>query len=242
MRAAALQTAIRLIYPPRCLGCGGLVDSDFGLCGPCWRDTSFISGLVCDTCGTPLPGEADGHGVLCDDCLVAPRPWRAGRAALLYRATGRRLVLGLKHGDRHDIAVPAAGWLARAVTPLIRPDTVVVPVPLNRWRLLWRRYNQSALLAAALARRLARTVVSDALARPVATPVLDGLGREDRFATLAGAITAGPRGTLLAGRPVLLVDDVMTSGATFAAATEAAHDAGATEVCIAALARVAKEP
>lgn len=88
-----LQAALRLIYPPQCVACGEPVASDFGLCGPCWRDTGFITGTVCDLCGLPLPGDAEiAH---CDDCLAIGRPWERGRAAFLYSDVGRKLVLGL---------------------------------------------------------------------------------------------------------------------------------------------------
>ncbi|CAN0587345.1 unnamed protein product, partial [Ectocarpus sp. 12 AP-2014] len=119
---ATLQMLVSLLYPPRCLGCGTLVESDFGLCPACWRDTPFIGGLVCDSCGVPLPGEGDGGRIDCDDCLKRPRPWDMGRAALLYKDTGRKLVLALKHSDRTDIADPAGGWMARAAWPIVVPD------------------------------------------------------------------------------------------------------------------------
>lgn len=240
---ARLQTALRLIYPPRCLGCGGLVESDFGLCGACWRDTAFIGGLVCDLCGTPLPGDDTGDAAHCDDCLAIARPWVQGRAALLYRDTARRMVLALKHGDRHDVAGPAALWMSRIVRPILRPGTLIVPVPLHFWRLVGRRYNQSALLAQRLAEVLECDWCPDALLRQVKTPSLDGQTRDQRFATLSGAITANPaRAELVRDRPLLIVDDVMTSGATLAAATEAALASRAGEVCVATLARVAKAP
>ncbi len=236
-----MQTLVQVVFPPRCLGCGGLVESDFGLCGACWRDTPFISGLTCDLCGVPLPGTSD-RAEHCDDCLTIQRPWRQGRAALLYEGRGRRLVLALKHGDRHDIARPAARWMARLVRPILARDSLVVPVPLHLGRLLARRYNQAALLAEALAEELDLTASVDALRRPEPTRSLDGKGRDERFATLSGRIAANDaRSGLLADRPVLIVDDVMTSGATLAAAAEACLAAGASEVCVCVLARVAKE-
>lgn len=237
-----MQSALRLLYPPQCVGCGALVERDFGLCGTCWRDTPFVTGLVCDLCGVPLPGEDAGQPEHCDDCLAIRRPWRRGRAALLYRDTGRKLVLALKHADRLDLVRPAAAWLARAAAPVAGPDKVVVPVPAHYLRLLRRRYNQAALLATGLGRELACPVVPDLLKRHRRTAVQDGMSREERFANLADAIVPGRSARQrLAGREVLLIDDVMTSGATLAAAADACHAAGAACVDIAVLARVAKE-
>lgn len=242
MLFASVQTAIRLVYPPHCLACGGLVSTEFGLCGSCFSETHFIGGLVCDACGVPLPGDEANDRVLCDACLAVSRPWTHGRAALLYAGTGRKLVLALKHGDRHDVARAAAPWLLRAAGPILRQDSLIVPVPLHLLRLLKRRYNQSALLALSLGRETGCDILCDALIRSRRTPNLDGCTREERFEALQGAISARPhRASQIAGRQVLLIDDVMTSGATFAAATKALDAAGASEVCTLALARVGRD-
>ncbi len=235
-----LQAAVRLIYPPQCVACGEAVASEFGLCGPCWRDTGFIAGLVCDLCGLPLPGE--GGVAHCDDCLAIGRPWERGRAAFLYRDTGRKLVLGLKHADRTDLARPAADWLFRAAKPLVETGMLVVPVPLHRWRLFSRRYNQSALVAARLAKLAGLQHCPDLLQRIRSTGTQEGRNREARFGNLSGAIRVHRgRAPKVAGVHVLLVDDVMTSGATLAACAEACLAAGAARVSVAVLARVAKD-
>lgn len=239
--SAGMQTLVQLVYPPRCLACGGLVETDFGLCGACWRDTPFISGLACDLCGVPLPGQSE-RAEICDDCLTIARPWQHGRAALVYRDRGRRMVLALKHGDRHDIARPAARWMARACRDLVRDDTLLVPVPLHVKRHLRRRYNQSALLAEGLAAELGCDWIPDALQRPHPTPSLDGRSRQERFETLDGRIRVSERSApRIAGRPVLIVDDVMTTGATLSAASEACLAAGASQICVCVLARAAKD-
>lgn len=236
-----MQTALRLLYPPQCVSCGDLVETDFGLCGACWRHTPFIEGLVCDLCGSPLPGEAGGEVVHCDDCMQSGRPWSHGRSALIYEANARRIVLSLKHGDRTDLARPSAGWMARVVKPILQEDAVFVPIPSHWTRLFQRRYNQAAELAKALSGRLGMDYMPDALIRPRRTQVHDGLSSDDRFANMQDAIRPHPkRGGLIAGRDIVLVDDVMTSGATFTAAATACHTAGARSVCVLSLARVVK--
>ncbi|KIN65709.1 ComF/GntX-like protein [Sulfitobacter noctilucae] len=237
-----LQTGLDAIYPARCLTCGAVVDGDFGLCGTCWRDTAFIGGTVCDGCGIPLPGADTGDAAQCDSCITNPPPWKRGRAAMLYRDTGRKLVLALKHGDRQEIAYPAGLWLGTAVKDLLTPNTLIAPVPLHWQRMIKRRYNQSALLAQALSKRVDRPMCPDLLQRFRRTRSLDGLGRGERIAMVDGAIRVHPRRRhRLIGRPVLLVDDVMTSGATLAACTRACLEAGSGAVCVVTLARVGKD-
>lgn len=218
------------------------MDRDFGLCPACWRETPFIGGLVCDACGAPLPGDDPGEPVHCDGCLAHPRPWAQGRAALLYRDAGRRLVLGLKHADRGDIAVPAADWMARAAAPMALDGALVVPVPLHWRRLVARRFNQSALLAAPLARALGLVHAPDLLERVRPTAALGGQDRAARAATLDGALRVAPRRVArVTGRPVLLVDDVMTTGATLESAARALAAAGAGETRVVVLARAVRD-
>lgn len=236
------RAALHLAYPPQCLSCGALVASDFGLCGACWRETPFLVGPVCEFCGAGLPGDRAEEGLICDDCTAEAPPWSRGRAAMGYGGKGRAMILALKHGDRLDLARAGAIWLHRAALPILRSGMLVAPVPLSRWRLITRRYNQAALLSAGLARRAGLEHCPDLLVRRRHTGSQGGHDRAARFANLAGAMAPHPRrGARAKGRHVLLVDDVMTSGATLAAAAGACLAAGAAEVSVAVLARVAKD-
>ncbi len=237
-----LQTAVNAVFPPDCISCGAAVETEFGLCPDCWSETGFILGAACDSCGTPLPGVDPEPNLKCDECLAIARPWSKGRAVLTYSGTGRKLVLALKHGDRADVARAAGVWLARKAEDLIDANTVIVPIPLHWWRLFRRKANQSALLAQALANETHAFIMPDGLKRVRATTSQDGKGRTERFENLRDAIQPHPkRAHFLSGKTVLLVDDVMTSGATFAAATQACYDADAENVHVIALARVAKD-
>ncbi len=236
-----MQTVLRLIYPSQCLTCAEMVEDDFSLCPECWGRTAFIQGLTCCKCGVPLPGEDELGDVQCDDCIQIARPWSRGYAALLYRDNARKMVLGLKHGDRTDLAKPAARWMV-GMLPEMPGDTLVIPVPLHWLRFLKRRYNQAGLLAREIARLTGLTYLPDALQRPQATKPMDGVSRDNRFVAMERAIVPHPkRGGALQGKRVLLVDDVMTSGATLAAATEACREAGADHIDVLILARVAKD-
>jgi ComF family protein len=152
------------------------------------------------------------------------------------------MVLALKHGDRLDLARPAAGWLMRAARPLLLPDMLVAPIPLHWLRLLKRRYNQSALLSKALSGLAGLEHCPDLLIRRRATPSQEGRNRDARFANLSDALALHPRrAAKVEGRHILLIDDVMTSGATLAAAAEACVAGGAKGVSVLVLARVAKD-
>lgn len=233
---------LRTVFAPQCVGCGGLVESDFALCGSCWRDTGFVAGLVCNKCGVPLPGEDDGV-VTCDDCLTTARPWHRGRAAALYQNTARRLILALKNNDRTELSRPMGDWMAASAAPIITPGMLVAPVPLHRWRLLKRRYNQAALLSARVAHTCGLAHCPDLLCRVRRTAPHTDLGAKERFSNLNNAIAVHKaRGDMVNNREVLIVDDVMTSGATLAACAEVCLAAGASQVSVLVFARVAKTP
>lgn len=242
----AVKATLALVYPPQCLACDDPVAGGAGavhLCPACWPDTAFIGASCCDSCGVPLPPGPDAEdGLICDDCLRLPRPWQRGRAALIYAGTAKKLVLALKHADRPDLAPALGQWLARAAAPLVTPRTVVVPVPLHLRRLLRRKYNQAQLLAQQVAATHGLPLAPRLLRRVRHTEGQDHRGVTDRFVNLAGALAVDPaRARPLAGRPVLLVDDVMASGATMAEATAMLTAAGLGPIRVAVLARAVKD-
>lgn len=174
----------------------------------------------------------------CAPCAENPPPWREGRAAMVYDEMPRRLILPLKYADRTENVQLLARYLAIAAADMIDTDRLLVPVPLHRRRLFTRRYNQAALLARALGRMTGAGVLIDALERPRATPPLEGAGRERRQALMRGAIgVRAGRARAVAGRHVIVVDDVMTTGATLAACTHSLLAAGAARVDVIAVAR-----
>lgn len=237
-----MQSVVNLIYPATCASCGEPVEGNTGLCGACWVGTWFITGHCCDKCGAPLPGEGDGTTDFCDDCMTIARPWDRGRAAMVYKENGRRIVLALKHGDRPDLARPAAEWLAKAGADVLEDGAVLVPIPLHWTRNLRRRYNQSVELARALGQHAGLQIAPRALVRKRRTPVQNGMGYDERFKNTAGAIEPNPKKlSEISGRTVVLIDDVMTSGATLAAAAEAVRRAGAGPIHVLTLARAVKD-
>ena len=240
MLQALTTSLLDTVFPPRCLACAEPTVAAHGLCPACWRDTHFIAGTVCRTCGVPLVGAAGAEDV-CESCTRHPPAWDRGAAAVLYSGAGRKMVLALKHADRLDMVPPLAGFMAQAGRPLLEGADLLAPVPLHWLRLLRRRYNQSAELARRLGRLAGRPVVPDLLLRKRATPRQTG-NRAVRAANQAGAFVVSPRRQArLAGRRVLLVDDVLTTGATLSTCAEALKAAGAAGVDVLVLARVAFE-
>jgi ComF family protein len=241
MIAGAGLWLVNAIFPPACLSCREETETPMGLCARCWAETGFIAGLVCRICGIPLQGEA-GDDACCDDCASHPPAFSHGRAAVLYQGGGRKLVLALKHGDRMDLAWPLAQWMARAGEDLTAKADLIAPVPLHRWRLLRRRYNQSAELARHVGALAGRPVLPDLLIRQRMTPSQDGLDRAARLQNQSGAFAVNPRfSARIAGKRLLLVDDVLTTGATLSCCAETCLQAGAEQVDVLVLARVAKD-
>jgi ComF family protein len=232
--------ALDAVLPPRCLACGETVAQQGQVCGPCWIGIDFIAGAVCHHCGLPFEVPME-PGAVCAACAAEPPPWARARSVMRYGETSRRLILRFKHGDKLE-SVPSFGqWLARAGSELLGDAELIAPVPLHRWRLFRRRYNQSAMLALALGRSARVPVITDLLARIRATPSQGGLGAKERAENVRGAFAIREKHrNLIAGRRVLLVDDVLTTGATVGACAKVLTRAGASSVDVLTLARVVR--
>lgn len=237
---AALAPLVDLVFPPRCPLCGSAISTQTGLCAACWAELAIPGEPACITCGRPF-GEGIPQGTICAPCLGTPPRHDGIAAATLYNDTSRKLVLALKHGNRISLAPMMAGLMA-ARLGMVGSDWQVVPVPLHRWRLWKRGYNQAAELAREIARHTGARLAVDALVRRKATPSLGGLGKKARKRALTGAIAVNPgQVSRLKGRSIVLVDDVLTSGATSDACVSALKRAGAGKVVVACFARVLDE-
>ena len=228
------------VFPPRCALCGEGISAQAGLCVACWSNLVIPGEPSCDACGRPFDSEAL-NGATCAPCLAKPPRHDGIAAATLYNDTSRKLVLALKHGNRIALA-PMMARLMGAKLDGIDSDWLIVPVPLHRWR-LWRRgFNQAAILASELAKLSGARHCVDALVRTKMTPPLGGLGAKARARAVSGVIAINPnRLERLSHAKVLLVDDVMTSGATSEACVKELKKAGVQSVVIGCFARVLDE-
>jgi ComF family protein len=238
--AQVLAPVVDLVFPPRCPLCGEGLQAQTGLCAACWSDLVIPGNPSCKLCQRPF-GDGILHETICAPCLADPPRHDGVAAGTLYNEPSRKLVLSFKHGRRIALA-PMMARLMSARLAEVDAGWLVVPVPLHRWR-LWRRgFNQAALLAHEIAKLRGGKLVVDGLLRTKPTPVLGGLNRKARARALSGAIGVnGNRAAQLRGGNIVLVDDVMTSGATTGACVRALKRAGANKVVIACFARVLDE-
>lgn len=220
--------------PPRCSGCGVIVAEVHSFCTDCWTKVEFLGSGGCGTCGLPLQAtEADS----CAVCLARPPRIARTRSAVAYDDISRGLAIRLKYGRK----VAIAKTMARYMAPLVESDgqRLLVPVPLHRSRLWWRGFNQSALVAAELSKQLGVPTNAVVLTRTRRTPPLKGMNALQRRRTVAGAFRVRNPATV-AGKTIILVDDVLTTGSTAEACARALKRAGAARVELISWARVVK--
>jgi ComF family protein len=233
-----LRRLIDVALPPLCPSCREPLGDGVGLCANCWSKLSFIEPPFCARLGIPFTYDP-GPGLLSMEAIANPPAYDRARAAVRYDDIARTLVLGFKYGDRLDLAKMMGRWMARAGKELTRDADALLPVPLH-WRRLWaRRFNQSAALARAISVSCGLPVIDDALKRVRATPQQVGLSKTQRAENVQGAFhVPAEHKVMIAGRRLVLIDDVLTSGATADTCARALLRAGAAHVDVLVFARV----
>jgi ComF family protein len=238
MIADAVRTAMRwtldFALPPRCAGCGVIVEEIHGFCPDCWTKIEFHGDSGCTICGLPLQATEAG---ICAPCLARPPRIARTRSAVAYGELSRSLAIRLKYGRKVAIARTMARYMAPLVGTADQP--LLVPVPLHRSRLWHRGFNQSALVARELSRRLGIAADPIVLRRTRRTPPLKGMSPLQRRKTVSGAFRVADKQSV-AGRTIILVDDVLTTGSTAEACARALKRAGAARVELISWARVVR--
>lgn len=240
----ATRPLLDYALPPRCPACGVITLAPDSLCGDCWQEADFLIGTpTCDHCGRDLPG-LHKPATCCAACLVDPPAFDRACAVLNYGQVGRTIAHRLKYGRRVSLARIMAGHMARLrPEPADPAQTVLTPVPLHRWRIWSRGFNQSALLADRLGKLWQVPCETDVLKRVVNTPPLHSLGPKARHRALRGAFRLTPQARqILSGKTVLLIDDILTTGATAAACATLLKRGGAARVELLCWARTGGEP
>ena len=237
---SGLSAVIDFALPPRCPGCGVVTGAQDAFCFDCWSNLDLLGPPCCARCALPFEHGGAGEDALCAGCMAQPPAFDRLRAAVAYGDLASSVALKLKYGRKPGVAGTMAGLMARHVDAAARP--ILCPVPLHRWR-IWRRgYNQSALIAAALGRRFKLEVRQDLLLRVRPTPPLRGMSPHQRRQTVQGAFALKEsRRAAIKGRNILVIDDVFTSGATAGACARVLKRGGAAEVAILCWARVIRD-
>jgi ComF family protein len=241
-RAAALVVrfagaALDALYPPTCLACRAATGAHGALCPRCWSAMRFIERPFCERLGTPFEQDL-GEGLLSPQAIADPPAFARARAVVRFEdGPARKLAHRMKYSDRSELARPIARWMARAGADILADADLIAPVPLHPMRLWRRRFNQAALLAREVARETGKPCDVGALLRIKATRSQVGLSRTQRAENVQGAFRVA-EGAEVRGRKVVLIDDVLTSGATVNAAARSLLRAGASRVDVLVFARV----
>ena len=227
-----------LIWPPQCGRCGANTSQQHTLCASCWGTLHFVSDPYCKDCGVPLP-DTTHYGNVCARCLAEPPAFDGARSSFVYDEGIRPLILAYKHSDRLDLTPILSQFLLRTLANTNWAVDVIVPVPLHRWRLFRRQYNQSAELARHLSRYLAVPFLPNIIKRVRSTPSQGLYSRAQRRANMTGAFHVTTKKSAdLRGRTVLIVDDVLTTGATVNELARVIKKSGADQVFVITIACV----
>ena len=236
----AARAGLNVLLPPLCVACSGPTAEAHAFCAACWGALNFITDPLCACCGIPFEYAVD-EGALCGACIAEPPLFTEARAPLSYDNESRALIIPFKTSDRTDFAIPFARLMLQAGIDMLEASDVIVPVPLHPFRLFARRYNQAAMLAAGVAALAKKEKRLDALNRKKRTPSQGTLHRSERQRNVAGAFAVKPsQKKHIENHRVLLIDDVLTTGATANACARVLLKAGAKQVRVLALARVKK--
>lgn len=237
----ALNFIIDTIFPPQCDSCGTLLNSNAGLCHKCWSDIDFIEDPKCRICGMPFEYDM-GENVLCASCIQKTPPFDKARSVCKYNDVSRKLVTGFKFHDRIHMNNHLAKWMLRISDELLNESDIIIPVPLHRIRLWKRKYNQSALLAMSVSKMSDKPVIYDFLIRKKNTKAQSGLTFAQRQKNVKGAFILNPKySSIINEKNILIVDDVMTTGATVLACAKILKRSGAKSVNILTFARTLKD-
>jgi len=235
---SAFRLALDLALPPLCASCRAPLGDGVGLCAECWSKLSLIEPPFCARLGIPFTYDP-GPGLLSMEAIASPPAYDRARAAVRYDDVARSLVTSFKYGDRLDLAPMMGRWMARAGRELLADADALMPVPLH-WRRLWaRRFNQAAALAGAISEISGVPVMRAGLKRMRPTPQQVGLSRTDRATNVQGAFRVPPDDkAIVKGKRLVLIDDVLTSGATVDTCARALLRAGCAHVDVLVFARV----
>lgn len=237
------QSLVDLILPPRCIVSGEIVDSQGMLSPEAWGDLNFIADPQCHRCGFPFDFDSGEikEGNICLGCSKTPPRYDKARSALVYDDASRDVILGFKHGDQTASVPSFVPWMMRAADKIMDQTDYIIPVPLHRWRLMRRRFNQAGLMAQYLSKAAHVPTLLDGLVRKRATQTQGHLNSSERKKNVKNAFSVHPKQvTALKGKSVLLIDDVYTTGATIDECTKILLKVGVSSVNVLTLARVVK--
>lgn len=236
-----IQQAVDTVLPPRCIITGEIVDRQGMISPKAWAQLNFISQPQCERCGIPFDFESF-EGMSCTQCLDRPPPFETARGALKYDDSSRDMILRFKHADQTHAVLAFVPWMEKAGANMLEQADYLIPVPLHRWRLLSRRYNQSALISLALSKKTKVSSLVDGLLRVRATKVQGFMKAAERHKNVKKAFSANPkRAEQIKGKSIILIDDVYTTGATVKECAKTLLDAGAARVDVLTLARVVRD-